>query len=131
MLVAQQSLFDDTRAPQGQHTLWAYCHVPNGSDCDATPQLEAQLERYAPGFQKLVLAKTAKRTTHMESMNAAYVGGDISGGAVEGLQIVLRPGHATPNPKLLICGSSSPPGPAVHGMCGYWAAQVALKKLRT
>ncbi|MDP1830201.1 MAG: NAD(P)/FAD-dependent oxidoreductase [Archangium sp.] len=130
VLVAQQSLWDDSRAPAGQHTLWAYCHVPNGSDCDATTQIEAQLERYAPGFQKRVLAKAGKRTTHMESMNAAYVGGDISGGAVEGLQLVLRPGHATPNPKLLICGASSPPGPAVHGMCGYWAAQVALKKLR-
>ena len=134
VLVAQQSLFDDSRAPAGQHTLWAYCHVPNGSDVDATEQLEAQLERYAPGFSKVVLAKSAKRTSHMEAMNAAYVGGDISGGAVEGLQIVLRPApgfsHATPNPKLLLCGSSSPPGPAVHGMCGYWAAQVALKKLR-
>jgi phytoene dehydrogenase-like protein len=130
VLVAQQSLFDDSRAPAGQHTLWAYCHVPNGSDFDATAQLEAQLERFAPGFQKLVLAKTAKRTSHMEAMNAAYVGGDISGGAVEGLQIVLRPPHATPNPKLMLCSSSSPPGPAVHGMCGYWAAQTALQKLR-
>ena len=134
VLVAQQSLFDDTRAPEGQHTLWAYCHVPNGSDVDATAQIEAQLERFAPGFQRRVLAKTAKRTSHMEAMNAAYVGGDISGGAVEGLQIVLRPapgfGHATPNPKLLLCGASSPPGPGVHGMCGYWAAQVALKTLR-
>ncbi len=133
VLVAQQSLFDDSRAPAGQHTLWAYCHVPNGSDADATAQIEAQLERYAPGFQRLVLAKTAKRTSHMEAMNAAYVGGDISGGAVEGLQTVLRPvpgfAHATPNPKLLFCGASSPPGPAVHGMCGYWAAQVAMKKL--
>ena len=134
VLVAQQSLFDDARAPAGQHTLWAYCHVPNGSDLDATEQIEAQLERYAPGFQRLVLAKTAKRTSHMEAMNAAYVGGDISGGAVEGLQVVLRPApgfaHATPNPKLLICSSSTPPGPAVHGMCGYWAAQAAMTTLR-
>ena len=135
VLVAQQSLFDDSRAPAGQHTLWAYCHVPNGSDVDATEQIEAQLERYAPGFQKLVLAKAAKRTSHMEAMNAAYVGGDISGGAVEGLQIVMRPApgfsHATPNPKLMFCGASSPPGPAVHGMCGYWAAQTAIQKLRS
>jgi|APLak6261679142_1056127.scaffolds.fasta_scaffold00015_76 phytoene dehydrogenase-like protein len=133
VLVAQQSLFDDTRAPSGQHTLWAYCHVPNGSDVDATREIELQLERYAPGFQKLVLAKTAKRTSHMEEMNAAYVGGDISGGAVEGLQIFMRPAvgfsYATPNPKLLICSSSTPPGPAVHGMCGYWAAQTALQRL--
>lgn len=133
-LVAQQSRFDDTRAPAGQHTLWAYCHVPNGSDADATAQLEAQLERYAPGFQRLVLAKTAKRTSHFEAMNAAYVGGDISGGAVSGLQTFFRPApgfsHATPNPRLLLCSSSTPPGPAVHGMCGFWAAQAALKKLR-
>lgn len=135
VLVAQQSLFDDTRAPKGQHTLWAYCHVPNGSDADCTAQLEAQLERFAPGFQKLVLAKSTKRTTHMEAMNAAYVGGDISGGAVELQQIVLRPapGFAwnTPNPKLMICSSSTPPGPGVHGMCGHWAAQAAMKKLRS
>lgn len=130
VLVAQQSLFDDSRAPEGRHTLWAYCHVPNASDLDVTAQLEAQLERYAPGFQRLVLAKTAKRTSQMESMNAAYVGGDISGGAVEGLQVFLRPSYATPNPKVLLCSSSAPPGPGVHGMCGYWAAQVALKKLR-
>jgi phytoene dehydrogenase-like protein len=133
VLVAQQSLFDDSRAPTGQHTLWAYCHVPNGSDADATAQLEAQLERFAPGFQKLVLAKTAKRTSHMEAMNAAYVGGDISGGSVEGLQVVFRPAPGfswnTPNPRIMICGSSTPPGPGVHGMCGVWAAKAALKKL--
>ncbi|MFZ5443990.1 MAG: phytoene desaturase family protein [Myxococcota bacterium] len=134
VLVAQQSLFDATRAPAGQHTLWAYCHVPNGSDADATRELEAQLERWAPGFQRLVLAKAVKRTSHFEAMNAAYVGGDISGGAVDGLQTFFRPAigfsYATPNPRLLICSSSTPPGPAVHGMCGYWAAQAALKKLR-
>jgi phytoene dehydrogenase-like protein len=134
VLVAQQSLFDDTRAPAGQHTLWAYCHVPNGSDLDVTAQIEAQLERFAPGFQKLVLARTAKRTSDMEAGNAAYVGGDISGGAVEGLQALFRPApgfsHGTPNPKLILCGASTPPGPAVHGMCGYWAAQVALERLR-
>lgn len=135
VLVAQQSLFDDTRAPAGQHTLWAYCHVANGSDLDCTEALEAQLERYAPGFQKLVLHRTAKRTSHFEAMNAAYVGGDISGGTVDGLRSLLRPtlvpAHATPNERLFICSSSSPPGPAVHGMCGYWAAQSALKRLRS
>jgi phytoene dehydrogenase-like protein len=134
VLVAQQSLFDDTRAPTGQHTLWAYCHVPNGSDLDATAQIEAQLERFAPGFQKLVLARTAKRTSDMEAGNAAYVGGDISGGAMEGLQALFRPApgffHASPNPKLILCSSSAPPGPGVHGMSGYWGAQVALQRLR-
>lgn len=134
VLVAQQSLFDDTRAPRGHHTLWAYCHVPNGCDVDGTARIEAQLERFAPGFQALVLARAAKRTSHMEAMNAAYVGGDISGGAMEGLQAVFRPApgfsHATPNPRLFLCGSSSPPGPGVHGMCGAWAARAALERLR-
>lgn len=134
VLVAQQSLFDGTRAPPGQHTLWAYCHVPNGSTEDATRVIEAQLERYAPGFQRLVLARHAKGTVDFEASNASYVGGDISGGAVEGLQIFLRPTlappYTTPNRRVLLCSSSTPPGPAVHGMCGYWAAQVALKRLR-
>lgn len=134
VLVAQQSLFDDSRAPSGQHTLWAYCHVPNGSVADARVAIEEQLERYAPGFQSLVLARAAKRTTHLEAMNAAYVGGDISGGSVEGAQLMFRPApgfsHATPNPRLFLCGASTPPGPGVHGMCGYWAAQAALERLR-
>ncbi len=134
VLAAQQSRFDDTRAPPGQHTLWAYCHVPNGSDLDLTEALEAQLERFAPGFSRLVLARAAKRTSHFEAMNAAYVGGDISGGAVDGSQLVFRPApgfsHSTPNPRLILCGSSTPPGPAVHGMCGYWASRVALERLR-
>lgn len=134
VLVAQQSLFDETRTPGIGHTLWAYCHVPNGSDADALAQLEAQLERYAPGFQRLVLARTVKRTSHMEAMNAAYVGGDISGGAVEGAQLFFRPAPGfswkTPNPRLFLCSSSTPPGPGVHGMCGHWAAQAALERLR-
>lgn len=134
VLVAQQSLFDASRAPEGQHTLWAYCHVPNASDLDCTVAIEAELERAAPGFQSRVLMKTAKRTTEMEQMNASYVGGDISGGLVEGAQVFLRPvpgfAFTTPNPRVLLCSSSAPPGPGVHGMCGYWAAQEALKKLR-
>ena len=134
VLVAQQSLFDRSRVPGLGETLWAYCHVPNGSDVDATEAVEAQLERFAPGFQKLVLGRTAKRTSHMEAMNAAYVGGDISGGAVEGHQLVFRPapGFAwkTPNPKLFLCSASSPPGPGVHGMCGYWAAKQAIETLK-
>jgi phytoene dehydrogenase-like protein len=134
VLVAQQSLFDATRAPAGRHTLWAYCHVPNGSTDDATPYIEAQLERFAPGFSKLVLARHAKGPAGFESTNASYLGGDISGGAVEGLQLFFRPvpgpPYVTPNRKILLCSSSTPPGPAVHGMCGYWAAQVALARLR-
>lgn len=134
VLVAQQSLFDETRAPAGHHTLWAYCHVPNGSTEDATPHIEAQLDRFAPGWSKRVLARHAKGPQGFEATNASYLGGDISGGAVEGLQLLFRPvpgpPYVTPNPKVLLCSSSTPPGPAVHGMCGYWAAQVALERLR-
>jgi len=134
VLVAQQSLFDATRAPAGRHTLWAYCHVPNGSADDAAPYIEAQLERFAPGFSKLVLARHAKGPAGFEATNASYLGGDISGGAVDGLQLLFRPvpgpPYVTPNRRILLCSSSTPPGPAVHGMCGYWAAQVALERLR-
>ena len=134
VLCAQQSLFDDTRAPAGLHTFWAYCHTPNGNDEDLTDVLEAQLEKYAPGFRRHVLARSVKRNVDVEAGNASYVGGDISGGAVSGLQLFARPTlrmpYSTPNPKILICSSSAPPGPGVHGMCGYWAATEALKRLR-
>lgn len=134
VLVAQQSLFDASRAPPGRHTLWAYCHVPNGSTEDATAAIEAQLERYAPGFSTRVLARAARRPADLEAGNASLVGGDICGGAVEGRQLIVRPAwgrpYATPNPKVLLCSSSAPPGPGVHGMCGYWAAELALRRLR-
>jgi len=134
VLVAQQSLFDASRAPPGQHTLWAYCHVPNGSTEDATAAIEAQLERHAPGFSRLVLARAVRRPADLEAHNASCVGGDISGGAVDGRQLFVRPAwgrpYATPNPRVLLCSSSAPPGPGVHGMCGFWAAELALKRLR-
>ena len=133
VLVAQQSLFDDTRAPAGQHTLWAYCHLPNGSTVDATAVIERQLERFAPGFQDLVLARHVKSPRDFEDGNSSYVGGDISGGAVDELQSFFRPTlgmpYTTPNPRLLICSSSAPPGPGVHGMSGFHAASLALKRL--
>jgi len=133
VLVAQHTLWDETRAPKGQHTLWAYCHVPNGSTEDMTGRIEAQLERFAPGFQSRVLARHAKGTKDFEASNANYLGGDISAGAVEGLQLFMRPTigmpYVTPNEKVLLCSSSAPPGPGVHGMCGYWAGQVALRRL--
>ncbi len=133
VLAAQQSLFDATRAPLGKHTLWAYCHVPNGSTVDALPNLERQLERYAPGFERLVEARVVSTPQDFELHNASYVGGDISGGLPEGLQLFFRPlpgpAHVTPNEKVLLCSSSSPPAPGVHGMCGYWAAKAALEKL--
>lgn len=133
-LCAQQSQFDDSRAPPGHHTFWAYCHVPNGNNDDLTAVLEAQIDRFAPGFSRHVLARSVKRTADFEASNASYVGGDISAGAVAGLELFARPTfrwpYTTPNPKVLICSSSAPPGPGVHGMCGYWAAQVALQRLR-
>ncbi len=133
VLVAQQSLFDDTRAPAGQHTLWAYCHVPNGSTFDMTERIEAQLERFAPGFRSLVLARSVKTPADAEANNANYAGGDISAGGIDGLQLFFRPRlaitpWATPNPRLFLCSASTPPGPGVHGMAGFWAARTALDR---
>jgi phytoene dehydrogenase-like protein len=133
VLVAQQSVVDPTRAPKGQHTLWAYCHVPNGCPLDMTSRIEAQLERFAPGFRDLVLARVARDPAGYEAYNANYAGGDISAGAVDGLQLFLRPRlawdpHATPNPRLFLCSSSTPPSPGVHGMCGYHAARSVLRR---
>jgi phytoene dehydrogenase-like protein len=133
-LVAQHSGFDPTRAPPGQHTLWAYCHVPNGSAVDATARVEGQFDRFAPGWRALVLHRASKGPRELEAGNANYLGGDISAGAVDGLQLFLRPTvgrpYITPNPRLLLCSSSAPPGPGVHGMCGFHAAQVAIARLR-
>ena len=131
VLVAQQSLFDDTRAPAGHHTGWAYCHVPNGCDVDMTERIEAQVERFAPGFRDLILARHTRSPADIESHNANMVGGDVGGGANDVRQFLCRPfprwnPYATPNPRLFLCSSSTPPGGGVHGMCGYWAAQAAL-----
>jgi phytoene dehydrogenase-like protein len=133
VLVAQHSVFDPTRAPVGKHTLWAYCHVPFGWKGDATEHIEAQIERFAPGFRKLILHRASKSTAQQEASNPNYGGGDISTGAVEGLQLFFRPRFsltpwATPNPKVFLCSAATPPGPGVHGMCGYWAAQAALDR---
>ena len=133
VLVAQQSLFDETRAPPGQHTLWAYCHLPNASTFDMTERIEAQLERFAPGFQKLVLKRSAKSPAEVEANNSNYAGGDISAGGIDGLQLFFRPTMsvtpwATPNPRLFLCSASTPPGPGVHGMCGFWAARTAIDR---
>ena len=135
VLVAQQSLFDASRAPAGQQTLWAYCHVPNGSTVDMTARIEAQLERFAPGFRDLILAKHASTTADFERYNANYIGGDINGGVQDLAQFWTRPTprwnpYSTPVPGLYICSSSTPPGGGVHGMCGYHAAQAALRDLR-
>jgi len=131
VLVAQQSLVDPSRAPAGQHTLWAYCHVPNGSTFDMTERIEAQIERFAPGFRDLVLARHVAGPAWFESYNPSYVGGDIAGGAHRGLQLVFRPTisvrpYHTPDPTLFLCSASTPPGAGVHGMCGHHAANAAL-----
>ena len=131
VLVAQQSLFDETRAPAGKHTLWVYCHVPNGSTFDMTERIEAQIERFAPGFRDRILACSVMTPAAMEQYNANYIGGDINGGAEDFLQLFTRPTirlnpYTTPNNRIFICSSSTPPGGGVHGMCGYFAAQAAL-----
>jgi phytoene dehydrogenase-like protein len=130
-LVAQPSLFDGSRAPAGKHVLWAYCHVPNGSTMDMTARIEAQIERFAPGFHDRILARHAMTTADLEAHNQNLVGGDISGGSHDGLQLIARPmlrlnPYATPARDIYLCSSSTPPGGGVHGMCGYHAARSAL-----
>lgn len=131
VLVAQPSLFDPTRAPEGRHTLWAYCHVPGGSAVDMTAAIEEQIERFAPGFRARVLARSAMDCAAMEAWNANLAGGDISGGLPDWRQLLTRPTlslrpHRTPAPGLYLCSSSTPPGPGVHGVCGAHAARAAL-----
>ena len=131
VLIAQPSLFDSTRAPQDKHTLWAYCHVPNASTIDMTDRIEAQIERFAPGFRDCVLARKTSSPAMLESMDANLLGGDISGGAMTLRQYLFRPsvfGYATSAPNLYLCSSSTPPGGGVHGMCGFHAAKLALRR---
>ena len=134
VLLGQQSLFDSTRAPEGKHTLWGYCHVPNGSTKDMTNIIEQQIERYAPGFRERILAKHTMNTAQMEEHNPNYIGGDINGGALHLAQLFTRPAlrwspYRTSTKGLYICSSSTPPGGGVHGMCGYHAAERVLKDL--
>ena len=131
VLAAQPSLFDDTRAPAGRHTLWAYCHVPNGSRRDMTAAVEAQIERFAPGFRDRILARATRNAAEMEAHNPNYVGGDINGGVQDLLQLYTRPAirlnpYSTPVEGLYLCSSATPPGGGVHGMCGYLAAKAVL-----
>jgi phytoene dehydrogenase-like protein len=135
VLLAQQSLFDPTRSPEGKHTVWAYCHVPNGSTFDMTGRIEAQIERFAPGFGDRVLARSAWGPVDLERWNANLVGGDINGGFMNVRQLFARP-MIRPNPYstsasgLYLCSSSTPPGGAVHGLCGFMAARSALRYLK-
>jgi phytoene dehydrogenase-like protein len=131
VLVAQPSLFDATRAPEGKHVVWAYCHVPNGSTLDMSERIENQIERFAPGFRECILARHISTPADLEARDANLVGGDISGGAMSISQTLFRPSirqYATPVRDLYLCSSSTPPGGAVHGMCGYHAARMALRR---
>jgi phytoene dehydrogenase-like protein len=134
VLVAQQSCFDATRAPEGKHTAWAYCHVPHGSDVDVSERIELQIERFAPGFRERILARSVRTTTDLERDNPNLVGGDINGGVQDLGQLFTRPAprpdpYSTPVRNLFICSSSTPPGGGVHGLCGYYAARSALRRL--
>jgi phytoene dehydrogenase-like protein len=131
-LVAQQTLFDATRAPEGRHTAWVYCHAPRGSNQDITPIVERQIERFAPGFRDVVLAHHAQTAVDVEQYNPNYIGGDINGGVQDLRQLFTRPvprlvPYSTPLSNVYICSSSTPPGGGVHGMCGYFAARAALR----
>jgi phytoene dehydrogenase-like protein len=134
VLLAQQSLFDLSRAPKGKHTAWAYCHVPHGSMVDMTEAIETQIDRFAPGFRDVIIARHTLNTGEMEERNPNYIGGDINGGAIDIGQLFTRPvlrlsPYRTSAKGLYICSSSTPPGGGVHGMCGYHAARTALKDI--
>jgi phytoene dehydrogenase-like protein len=133
VLVTQPTLFDRSRAPEGMHVAWAYCHVPPGSTADRTEAIEAQIERFAPGFKRRVLVRKTLTSADLEAYDENYVGGDINGGAMDGLQLFARPAlrldpYSTPNPSIYLCSASTPPGGGVHGMCGWFAARSALAR---
>ena len=130
--MAQQSLFDETRAPRGQHTLWAYAHIPFNCKIDMSERIESQIERFAPGFRDCILARHKMGVADLEKSNANLAGGDINGGAANLWQLVARPilspnPYRTPLRGIYLCSSSTPPGGGVHGMCGYHAARAALR----
>lgn len=132
VLVAQPSVFDPTRAPAGMHTLWAYCHVPNGSTVDMAERIERQIERFAPGFRERIVARSTIDPAAFERYNPNYVGGDINGGSQDLRQLYTRPvarlvPYELPVPGVYLCSASTPPGGGVHGMCGYHAARAALR----
>ncbi|WP_440133967.1 phytoene desaturase family protein [Chitinophaga sancti] len=134
VLLAQQSIFDPSRAPEGKHTAWAYCHVPHGSTVDMTAHIENQVERFAPGFRDLIIGRHTMNTREMEAYNPNYIGGDINGGILDITQLYTRPAirlspYSTPAKGIYICSSATPPGGGVHGMCGHHAAKKALKDI--
>ena len=130
VLLAQPTLFDPSRAPEGRHIAWAYCHVPGGRDEDMLPRIEAQIERFASGFGECVLARRVSTPADLEAQDANLVGGDIMGGAMDPMQLVFRPtmrGYRTSSPRVYLCSASTAPGGGVHGMCGHNAAHAALR----
>jgi phytoene dehydrogenase-like protein len=134
LIVCQQSQFDPTRAPAGKHTGYAYCHVPHGSIVDMTDAIESQIERFAPGFRRRILARHAMSPAWLERHNPNYKGGAITGGVADAFQLFTRPvarldPYSTPNPRLFLCSAATPPGGGVHGQCGFWAARSALRRL--
>jgi phytoene dehydrogenase-like protein len=134
VLLAQQSPFDPSRAPEGKQTVWAYCHAPNGSTVNMTEAIEKQVERFAPGFRERILAKHVMNTEQIEEYNPNYIGGDINGGVMNIGQLFTRPAlrwspYKTSAKGIYICSSSTPPGGGVHGMCGYHAAKRVLKDI--
>lgn len=135
VLLGQPSLFDATRAPTGRHTAWAYCHVPNGSTVDMSARVEDQVERFAPGFRDVILARHTMSASDLERHDPNLVGGDIAGGVMDLGQLFFRPAfrrvpYATPIPGIYVCSASTPPGGAVHGMCGYYAARAAMRDIK-
>jgi phytoene dehydrogenase-like protein len=133
ILFVQPSLFDSTRAPAGRHTAWGYCHVPNGYTGDMVDKIEQQVERFAPGFRDCVLARSVMGPKELENRNPNLIGGDLGAGAMTPTQLFLRPTtslYRTPLAGVYLCSASTPPGPGVHGMCGYFAAEMALREVR-
>ncbi|MBZ0231724.1 MAG: FAD-dependent oxidoreductase, partial [Deltaproteobacteria bacterium] len=134
ILFVQPSLFDRTRAPAGQHTAWAYCHVPHGAAVDETANIEAHVEEFAPGFRALVIGRASVNPVQLAAYNPNYVGGDINAGLSDLRQLFFRPlvsldPYATDAEDIFLCSSATPPGGAVHGMCGYWAARSVLRNV--
>jgi phytoene dehydrogenase-like protein len=133
VLLSQPTVCDPSRAPEGKHVGWAYCHVPAGSTEDMTAAIEGQVERFAPGFTETVVASRGISARDYEAYNPNYVGGDINGGLMDLRQLFTRPvarpvPYTTPDERLFICSSATPPGGGVHGMCGYFAAKAALRR---
>jgi phytoene dehydrogenase-like protein len=132
VILSQPSLFDPSRSPTGKHTAWAYCHVPNGCNCDMTQYIESQVERFAPGFKDTILSRCVSTPAALEQGNSNLVGGDITGGAQTLKQVICRPlcrpvPYSTPLKRVYLCSASTPPGAGVHGMCGFHAARAYMK----